>query len=321
MHVDASPHYVRALQVARPDELVIHAAVATTAGTITLYEFAHTGLSTVDVNIARRQQLTGRSFRSINVPCLTLDDIFSEVQTQEIHWLKIDIEGSENSAIESWKTSTIRPWIVVIEATMPNSPEESHLSWEPKLFAKGYDFVYFDGLNRFYVSHAHSELKKYFGAGPNFFDDFALSGNATSPFCAVVNDRMNAAVNDSVKEIELERDASREALDKLEAAFAESELEAWAQTVELQKALADRDRQLALEHQHRLDAEADKKRLLDSLSWKATRPLRELGRTPRNIFRLLNRFGRRRPVGPGIEHRSGDMALRIETILARVERE
>jgi len=40
------------------------------------------------------------------------------------------------------------------------------------LLAKGYEFVYFDGLNRFYVSNDHSELKAVFGPGPNVFDNF-----------------------------------------------------------------------------------------------------------------------------------------------------
>ena len=51
----------------------------------------------------------------------------------------------------------------------------------------GYEFCYFDGLNRFYVSVEHPELRNSFGPGPNFFDDFALSGTASAPFCQKIN--------------------------------------------------------------------------------------------------------------------------------------
>ena len=36
----------------------------------------------------------------------------------------------------------------------------------------GYDFAYFDGLNRFYVAKEHSELSKLVAVPPNVFDDF-----------------------------------------------------------------------------------------------------------------------------------------------------
>ncbi|RDI58535.1 glycosyltransferase involved in cell wall biosynthesis [Microvirga subterranea] len=65
------------------------------------------------------------------------------------------------------------------------------MAWEPQLLALGYEFVYFDGLSRFYVSTSHPELKASFGIGPNVFDGFELG--ETSPFAASLRLRLDHA--------------------------------------------------------------------------------------------------------------------------------
>ncbi|HQT26299.1 MAG TPA: hypothetical protein PLK99_06845, partial [Burkholderiales bacterium] len=76
----------------------------------------------------------------------------------------------------------VRPWIVLVE----NSDKADDTLFKDK----GYDFVYFDGLNRFYLSKAHIELAAVFSAPPNLFDDFTLSGKASSGFCSLLNSRI-----------------------------------------------------------------------------------------------------------------------------------
>ena len=68
-----------------------------------------------------------------------------------------------------------RPWIVLVEATLPMTQVESYASWEPILMNAGYQFVYADGLNRFYVTNEHEELKESFKYPPNVFDGFMSS--------------------------------------------------------------------------------------------------------------------------------------------------
>jgi hypothetical protein len=57
---------------------------------------------------------------------------------------------------------------------------ESHGEWEPLLITRGYHFVYFDGLNRFYVADEHATLDKSFHAPANAFDDF-ITASAVRP--------------------------------------------------------------------------------------------------------------------------------------------
>jgi hypothetical protein len=52
----------------------------------------------------------------------------------------------------------VRPRVVVIEAVAPGSMAEAHAAWEPILLANGYGFVFFDGLNRFYLAEEASDL-------------------------------------------------------------------------------------------------------------------------------------------------------------------
>ena len=122
------------------------------------------------------------SVRRIEIPSIPLSKVLDDFTGRDVHWLKIDVEGAEAQVIESWLPSHVRPWIVVVESTAPNEPVQTHLAWEKQLLALGYEFAYFDGLNRFYVSTSHPELKAGFGAGPNFFDDFELA--EASPFAA-----------------------------------------------------------------------------------------------------------------------------------------
>jgi hypothetical protein len=104
-----------------------------------------------------------------------LAEILDEHAERDVHWMKIDVEGFEDSVIQSWRGSSVRPWIVLVESTEPMTPTPNHAGWEPDLLALGYRFAYFDGLNRFYISNDHADLERHFTSGPNFFDQFKIT--------------------------------------------------------------------------------------------------------------------------------------------------
>lgn len=185
IHVEPTPAYADQLRQARPGDLVVQAAISATAGGLAFFELPHTGLSTSKRSIAMQHAAAGFEVRETLVPAMTLDDVLANVPGPELHWLKVDVEGGELEVLQGWKTSPTRPWVVVVESTLPLTNVDSHVSWEPLLEAKGYRFAYFDGLNRFYVSTAHEELRSAFTCGPNVFDGFSLA--PSSVFCAQVN--------------------------------------------------------------------------------------------------------------------------------------
>ena len=188
VHIEPTPYYAEKLRQHRPDEVVIQTAIGATSGAISFFEIPDTGLSTGDRAIAERHRIQGFAVREVAVPCLTLTQALEQYSDRDIHWLKIDVEGLERQVIEGWDSEKIKPWIVVIESTAPNSPAQVHQEWEAHVLSRGYQFAYFDGLNRFYVSVDRSELLEHFDRPPNLFDDFALSGQASHPFSALLKD-------------------------------------------------------------------------------------------------------------------------------------
>lgn len=205
------------------------------AGVLKFFEIA-AGLSTGEPQIAEKHRAAGCVVQETDVSCLPLASILHRYSDREIHWLKIDVEGMEEEVLQGWLPSTVRPWVVVIESTLPNTQIPAHEKWEPQLIDLGYAFVYFDGLNRFYVSKARQDLKHAFRSGPNCFDSFALT--ETSPFCTHLNQKLGA---------------QQEETQRLSQALAQSEREIGAiqaqlqrsgeETQRLYRALAERDRE------------------------------------------------------------------------------
>lgn len=172
IHVEPTPEYANMLREDRPGETVISAAISARTGTISFFAITDTGLSTGDRDIAEAHAAAGHPYREIIVPTLSLDDLLALAPSDDIHWLKIDVEGMEQDVLESWLLSPRRPWVVLIEANLPGSQLPSHERWEALILAKGYHPTYYDGLNRFYVSDDHPELDRNFELPPNIFDGF-----------------------------------------------------------------------------------------------------------------------------------------------------
>jgi FkbM family methyltransferase len=192
IHVEPNAAYARKLRESRPDEAVVQAAIASRPGSRRFFEIPGTGLSTLDEKIAARHAQAGFEVSETRVQCVTLDAVLEQGRPV-VHWLKIDVEGFERQVLAGWRSSPLRPWVVVIESTRPMTVNPSHRTWERLVIAKGYRFAHFDGLNRYYVAKAHSELMPAFSCGPNLFDEFAISGTASSSFAVVLKEKIQAA--------------------------------------------------------------------------------------------------------------------------------
>ncbi len=179
IHIEPVPQYAELLRKDRPDETVFQVALADSEGTLELNVIPDTGLSTaVDAHAQRHQEESGFEHQRIQVPVLTLKSALKSLLGKDVHWLKIDVEGFEEKVLKGWDSQTLRPWIVVVEATIPNSPEINSGSWDPLFETANYQCVYFDGLNRFYVAKEHAELAEAFSCPPNCFDDVVLTANS-----------------------------------------------------------------------------------------------------------------------------------------------
>lgn len=166
--------YYERLCAARPLDINLPVAVADVEDNLSFYEIPETGLSTLEAETAQKYRAAGWTVTEKRLPVLTLDQIFAKHVTGPIHFLKIDVEGSEKKVLDGLNLLRWRPWIIVVEATTPNSTQSSFEEWEPSVLATEYEMTYFDGLNRFYVASEHLSLADGLKTPPNVFDDFIL---------------------------------------------------------------------------------------------------------------------------------------------------
>ncbi|WP_083250819.1 FkbM family methyltransferase [Acidihalobacter aeolianus] len=180
---------VEKLLVQRPEDKVIEAVVGLGKEDVKFYEVSASGISTVRPDYASQYEKYGYSIIEREVLMMPLSKILNMCSSSDVHWLKVDVEGNEAEVLMSWTPSTVRPWVVLVESTKPMTQNETHKDWEKIILNYGYKFVYFDGLNRFYVSlEHHKRLKNSFKSPPNVFDEFILSGKSNASFHRAIRD-------------------------------------------------------------------------------------------------------------------------------------
>jgi len=173
INIEPVKQWYEKLQQDRPEDINLQIAVGARKGNINFYEVVDTGLSTMDESIAKRHAREhGYGLEKYKVPAVRLTTICEQYPQEEIHFLKIDVEGAEGAVLKGLNLKKIRPWIVLVESTLPNTQMEDYKGWEPFLTEFGYHYVYFDGLNRYYVADEHKNLDSSFILPPNIFDCF-----------------------------------------------------------------------------------------------------------------------------------------------------
>ena len=249
LHVEPTPAYAARLREARPDETVIEAAITCSEGPIEFYEIPETGLSTGKAEIAERHRESGFEKRTILVPCMRLDSLFEKL-SGEPQWMKVDVEGMEAEVLKSWGDHPMRPWVLLIEATFPNTQEHCEHLWIDEVLGRGYREAHFDGLSRYFIHEDHGELAGRLGAPANLFDAFHVT---STHFSAGMLNEKSAAELDGVRSQSQEREAQLaqeiaglgQALEGASAATKQAE----AQRLALAETLAASER----EYRHTID--------------------------------------------------------------------
>lgn len=175
VNVEPEDEYYHLLESERNKDINVNVAINSSGEPIEFYVSDVRGWSTTDedglFNLERKHSLKTK----VTVPTLTLDELCMKYVSSDVHFLKIDVEGAEKDVLESFSFNSVRPWIIVIEATKPTTQIDVSHEWESILFENKYGFVYFDGLNKFYVADEHKEIGDKLRTPPNVFDDYLLS--------------------------------------------------------------------------------------------------------------------------------------------------
>ncbi len=286
INIEPSMEYFHKLQSGRPHDLNLATAIGRTEGVVSFYDVAHTGLSTTNAGYAQRYTEAGHHVERREVPCTTLDRICADCNVATVHFLKIDVEGSERAVLEGFSFEAVRPWLIVVEATEPNADHEVFAEWEDILLDHRYRFVYFDGFNRFYAAAEHADLAQHFSRPPNFLDQYIsyqlfrtraqLDDLQAAERTALVN-----SLNHLLAEVQSARAEAQNLRESLD------ERERWVAT--LQEAITERGRRIGGLQQELAATKRRLRHMRSSLSWKLTSPLREVRRVVLRVTGLFHR--------------------------------
>jgi FkbM family methyltransferase len=166
--VEPEPVAAQALTRARPRDVVVAAAASGQAGIVTFRYGAVRGQGQVSPGVTTGAEQQGQQ---VIVPSVRLADVLDGAAPAAVHFMTIDVEGHEKQAIEGLELRRWRPWVLCIEATLPDSRTPAWQNWEPLLTAADYIFVASDGLNRWYVAAEHDELAPVVAEPFNVLDE------------------------------------------------------------------------------------------------------------------------------------------------------
>jgi FkbM family methyltransferase len=248
INIEPVMEFHQQLLTARPRDINLPIAISDTTGFVDFHDVVGTGLSTISPKIAEDHRAAGYEVVKRRVVVETLDEVFRKYVSGDVHFLKIDVEGLEDAVLRGVSLVDVRPWVIVVEATAVLSEVQTHASWENLLTGRGYSFVYFDGLNRFYVAEEHPELVRSFQSPPNVFDDWMRVGDRRA------HDKANVL---SAK-LQEEQEAHKAQLDAYKARL-DAQLEAHKAQLNACKAQLD-----AQVEAHKAQLEADTARQLDA---------------------------------------------------------
>ncbi len=181
INIEPNPHLWQQYVQSRPRDTNLQMALSNTKTQAEMYFVSSSGLSSLDKNTATGYINDGYEVAPLLVNVDTLSNVLHVHATDRthqqkgIHFLKIDVEGLEAQVLTGMDWQAFRPWVVLVEATLPNSQIENHQTWENTVLSAGYHFAYADGLNRWYVATEHLNLMPAFQYPPNVFDNYQLA--------------------------------------------------------------------------------------------------------------------------------------------------
>lgn len=174
INLEPVPEMFTVLEAARPRDQNIRAAAGAFAGLAEMAVVTESkGLSSLDVSAVRAN--IAMPCTLVQVEVRPLRNVLEPFAGHDIHFLKIDAEGSELDVLLGMDFTRFRPWVVVVEAIAPVSQTITVEKWEDLLLAANYHHAYFDGVNKFYVSAEKIHLASQLAVPPNVFDKFELA--------------------------------------------------------------------------------------------------------------------------------------------------
>lgn len=184
INVEPVQYLYKLLTQDRPQDTNVLAGVSDKPGTLTLREYKNKGLSTFSEEIkkerARHPESKTKSYTDVAVPIITLADLLAEHKVGHIHFMKVDVEGFEYNVLKGNDWKKFRPEMICVEASHALPAKD----WRAVLQKNGYEQVWHDGLNEYYLAKESAKRKSKFN-----YAEAMLLGDQILPYHVV--DRIN----------------------------------------------------------------------------------------------------------------------------------
>lgn len=167
INIEPQAKQYRLFEQKRKRDINLNVGVSDKKGKLTLRSYDNGGLSTFSTEVKdeyETQTYEGtRDFTEVEVAVRPLRDILTEYKLPRIHFMKVDVEGFEYEVLAGNDWRHFRPEVICIES--------NHIkhNWRPLLKEVGYESVFNDGLNTYYVDK-QTDRKRMF----NFVQDVVV---------------------------------------------------------------------------------------------------------------------------------------------------
>lgn len=274
INIEPNPRYFERLALARTRDINLNQGIAGFGGTrqclfldaLSEPEFRLADEATSECSI-------------VQTKVTHLDQVLESYRPnfQDIHFLKITVEDHEKQVFEGLNLNRFRPWIILVLSLTPARQEENYDSYESHLAQNGYEFVFSNGLYRFYLAKEHRQRKKLFEYPANVF------GRETKYFRPDKSPQRKKQGREIINQLEILNDLFLEDRNKYRA-----EIRLIKKVVKEQ--YAKKNEALAWNHEHFLQLQT----LKSSFSWRVTKPLR--------CFSVFFKFGLKENLKKYLKH-------------------
>ncbi|MFC3694738.1 FkbM family methyltransferase [Chenggangzhangella methanolivorans] len=179
INLEPIPERAEENEALRPRDITIRAAAGRSEGQARFFQsLGRGGTSTIVAELGAAMKARAVGVVEFTVPMTTLARCLEEhfPGRQEYELLKIDVEGAEADVLAGAGLSFVRPMVIVIEAGFEPP------AWEAALLDQDYAFATFDGVNRWYHSHARKDFGEALRAPISAHDKFVRVNDLGSPF-------------------------------------------------------------------------------------------------------------------------------------------
>jgi FkbM family methyltransferase len=161
MNIEPTSRLYELLVLTRPRDINVQVGVSDQVSTLQFREYVNgDGLSTFSTEMQKGYEKDdyhfAREYREYQVDVTTLENIFNEYAVTKIDFMKVDVEGYEYEVLAGNNWEKFRPSVLCIEA--------NHVvnDWHPLIKKAGYELIFFDGLNEYFVADEATDVKARF---------------------------------------------------------------------------------------------------------------------------------------------------------------